>query len=224
MEGLAVDGAERAPGAIVVGVEVDGGGEAGDGLVPRLGFDREAAEEELRLGQARLLLGEAEQDRPSAVVRLLLDLEARQRQVRILGARAECDRALELGLGFRELPLGAQELGQRHVRRRLVRGQLHGPPGRAHGFVHVLRSHEQLGELRPEGGRVGITLERAPHQRDRLLEAAGLDEHLGDGVGVVRVGARVGSRRAPRDILVSGQRRAANRGTARQRRRDEDRG
>ena len=208
----------------MVWIEIDGGGEAGDRLVPRLGLDRETSEEELCLGQTRLSLGEAEQHAARAVIRLLLHLEARQHQVRLFGVRAERDRALELGLGFPVLPLRAQELGERHACRRLVRSQLHGAPRRAHRLVHVVRSHEHLGKLRPERGRVRVTLDGAAHERDRLLEAARLDVHLGDGVGVVRIGAGVGGGRASRDLLVPGQRRPSGSGTAGQPGHDHDHG
>ncbi len=152
VERLRVDGAERAPGAVVVGVQVDGRGQTRDRLVPRLGLDREAPEKELRLGQPGLTLGQAQQRAPRAVVRLLLDLEPRQHQVGLLRVGAERDGALQLRFSLGVLALGTQELGERHARVDLIRSQLDGAPGRAHRLVHVVDAHEQLGVLRPERG------------------------------------------------------------------------
>ena len=222
---LAVDGAERAPGPVVIGVELDSGGESRDRLVPVLGLDRETAEEELRLGQSRLLLDQPQQHGACLVVLLLLDVDASQGQVRLLGARAQLDRALELGLGLGNLALRAQKLRQGHVGRDLVGGELDGAAGRGHGLVDAVGAHEQLGQLRPEGGRVWILLDRGLHVRNRVLEAASLHVHLRDGVRVVRVAAGIGGGHdAAGDLVVAGDRRLAHAGTARERARDDDHG
>jgi len=222
---LAVDGAERAPGSVVIGIDLDGGGEPRDRLVPVLGLDRETTEEELRLGQSRLLLDQAQQHGARLVVLLLLDVDARQGQVWLFGARAELDRALELRLGLGNLPLRAEKLRQGHVRRDLVGGELDGAAGRRDGLVGVVGAHEQLGQLRPERGRVGILLDRGLHVGDRVLEPAGLYVHLGDRVRVVRIAARIGGGHdASRDLVVAGDRRRDHAGAARERARGDDHG
>ena len=208
----------------MVGVQVDGRGQTRDRLVPRLGLDREAPEKELRLGQPGLTLGQAQQRAPRAVVRLLLDLEPRQHQVGLLRVGAERDGALQLRFSLGVLALGTQKLGERHARVDLVRGQLDGAPGRAHRFVHVVDAHEQLGVLGPERGRVRVALEGGAHERGGVLEASGLDVHLRDGVGVVRVGLRVGGRRAARDLVVPCESGSAGDGASGQDRRHEERG
>src|SRR5439155_810961 len=108
--------AEGRPGAVVVGVELDGLLGRGDRLVPRLGFDGEAPEQEAGLCQPRVRVDEAEQHGARAVVSLLLDLVARERQIGVLCTRVQGDGLLELRLGLGPLLLRAQQLGERHAR------------------------------------------------------------------------------------------------------------
>ena len=109
------------------------------------------------------------------------------------------------------------------MRDRLIRRQLDGPSRGRHRLVHAVHTHEDLGELGPESGRVRIALQRLLHEGDRVLEPTGLNLHLGLGVGVVSVGAGVGTEcREPRHLVVHRASRGAAGGAAREHRGDED--
>src|SRR5256884_20032 len=200
-----VDVAEGSPRAVVVGGELDGLLEFDDGLGPRLGLDGEASEQEVRLRQPRAFLDEAEQHAMRPVVRLLLDLVAREREVGLLRVRVQRDDLLQLRLGLGPLLLRAQQLGERRVGRGVVRRELDRASRGVEGLVGRVEPHEPLRERHPEMRRVWIALEGVPEGGDRIVEPTRLRRHLGDGVAVIRLGAPV------RSLHGTPQRRAGRR-------------
>src|SRR2546430_2288659 len=215
--------AEGGPRTVVGGIELHGLGEPPDRLVPALGLDGEPAEEELRLRQPRLPLGEPQEDGARAIVGLLLDLVAREREVRVLVRRAQLDDLLELRLRLAEVLLRAQDLGQRQVRADVLGRQLHGALRGRERLCRLIRADQPLGELRPQEGRVRIALDRLLQQRDGVLDAPALHEELRGRVVVVRLGPRIPRERRARAgriaVLAPGvarQRRAAGEGERRE--------
>src|SRR5213593_3438508 len=102
-----VDVAEGGPRAIVVGIELNGLLEFDDRLVPRLCLDGETPEQETRLREPGRLRDQAEEHAACAIVRLLLDLVSRKREVRLLRVWVQRDDPLELCLGLGPLVLRA---------------------------------------------------------------------------------------------------------------------
>ena len=222
-----VDVPEGRPGAVVVGIELDGLGQTGDGLVPVFGLDGEAAEEELGLGQLRLTFGQAEQDGARPFVRLLLDVVTSQRQVRLLGRRVQRDDSFELGLGLAIPLLGAQELGQRQMGAGVFGRELHGLSGSGQRGLGLIGTGQPLGHLAPQEGRLGVALDGLLHGRDCLAEAAVLRHHLCGRIMIVGVaGLRRGDEARPPWRLITvdgsdGPLRGATGGERRQRDHDE---
>src|SRR5947207_4143446 len=183
---------EGGPRPVVVGIELDGRGQAAGRLVPGLGFDRQPTEKELRLRGARIALREPNKDGARAIELFLLDLVPGEGQIRVLGAGVQRDHALELRFGLRPLLLGAQQLREGEVRPHLIRRELDGAPGRLRGLVGRVRAREPMGELRPEECGLGIALDRLAERLERFAEAPALRVELRDRIEVVGVSARVG--------------------------------
>ena len=140
----------------MLGVELHGPSETRGGFVPVVRLDRQAPQEELPLREVRLALDQLQQDLSRAVVRLLLDLIARERQIRFLGVRIERDHLFELGFGFRELLLRAQHLRERHVAGGVRRRERHRAAGCGDRVVRRVGAGQPLRQLRPEVRRVRI--------------------------------------------------------------------
>ena len=169
---------KRRPGAVVVGIKIDGLGQAGNGLIPVLGLHGETAKKELRLGELRLAVGKAEQHGPRAVVRFLFDVVARQREIRFLGRGVQRDDPFELGLGLAVFFLSPEEIGQSQMGAGVVGRKLHGLTGGHQRLFRLLYAGQPLGHLAPQERRVRVALDGLLHGGDRFLETAVLGQHL----------------------------------------------
>ena len=190
--------AERGPGAVVLGIELDGAPEPRDGLVPLLLLDGEPPQQEVRLGEGGLHVDQPQQHAARAVVGLPLDEEPGERQIGVGRLGIQRDDPLELRLRLREPLLGAQEFGEREAGRRVVGRELHGLSRGGQRLLALVQTGQPLGELAPQDGRPRIAPDRLAELRHRLLEAGRLRVHLRDRVVVVRLGRRVG--RDARDL------------------------
>src|SRR3990172_3362821 len=117
--------AQRRPRAVLVGGQLGGALEPGDGLVPRLGLDGDSPEQIVPLGQAGTPRDQAQEDDAGLVVGLLLEVLLGERQVRVRRLRGQRDHLLELGFGLGELALPSEEIGQGEVAGLAVGRQLH---------------------------------------------------------------------------------------------------
>jgi hypothetical protein len=189
--------AQGRPGSVVIGIELDGPGQARDGLIELLGLDRQAAQQKVSLGQARLTLDQAHQHRASPIVLFLLDVVAREGEIRLFGVGAQRDDSFELGLSLRVFALPPVELGEGEVGARVVGGQLHRFARGRHGLLGRFHSRQPLGLLAPQERGALVALDRLLHRRHCFLEPAGLRVHLRDRVVVVGLGGRGHRRRRP---------------------------
>src|SRR3990172_8674602 len=190
--------AQRRPRAVLVGVQLGGPLEPGDGLVPRLGLDGDSPEQIVPLGQAGTPRDQAQEDDAGLVVGLLLEVLLGERQVRVRRLRGQRDHLLQLGLGLGELALPSEEIGQGEVGGLAVGRQLHRLLRRLDGLGRRVGARQPLSELDPERRGLGIALDGLAKLGNGFWEAAGPRVHLRGGEVVIRLGAGIDGGR-PRD-------------------------